>query len=192
MTRSFKAVLLESLLDHDGFRQALSVDELAEHARTVFQRRRRFIPDLRTDLQDLDDAKAGQLLRYWRANPINAWTWGNRSGQSRAWFEIREGCFCPTFDVAGEDLDTFQSMVRELVDYRFAAYEPRLTSVGADCTESGRYAQQTSGCHRASRRRRRSLPVAACHQDGGRPLSTQGRSPGLSGDRGGRGDAAIG
>jgi phage repressor protein C with HTH and peptisase S24 domain len=29
--------------------------------------------------------------------------------------------------VAVEDLDTFQSMVRELVDYRFAAYEPRLT-----------------------------------------------------------------
>ncbi|MFB1490187.1 MULTISPECIES: DEAD/DEAH box helicase family protein [unclassified Thiocapsa] len=131
MTRSFKAVLLESLLDHDGFRQPLSVEELAEHARTVFRRRRRFIPDLRTDLQDLDDAKAGQWLRYWRANPINAWTGGNRSGQSRAWFEVREGRFSPTFDVAGEDLDTFQSMVRELVDYRFAAYEPRLTKTTA-------------------------------------------------------------
>ncbi|CRI67452.1 Type III restriction protein res subunit (fragment) [Thiocapsa sp. KS1] len=137
MTRSFKAVLLESLLDHDGFRQPLSVDELAEHARTVFQRRRRFVPDLRTDLQDLDDAKAGQWLRYWRANPINAWIGGNRSGQSRAWFEIREGRFCPTFDVVGEDLDTFQSMVRELVDYRFAAYEPRLTktSTGEEGSE---------------------------------------------------------
>ena len=132
MTRSFKAVLLESLLDCDGFRQHLSVEELAEHARTVFERRRRFIPDLRTDLQDLDDAKAGKWLRYWRDNPINAWTGGNRSGESHAWFEIRDGRFCPTFDVAGEDLDTFQSMVRELIDYRFAAYEPRLTKASTD------------------------------------------------------------
>ncbi|NCC39470.1 MAG: helicase, partial [Gammaproteobacteria bacterium] len=144
MTRSFKAVLLETVLDLDGFRQPLTLEALAEHARAVFRRRRRFIPDIRADLQDLDAVDPDQWLRYWRGNPINAWTGGNRSGQSRSWFESRDGRLHPTFEIADEDIETFQSMVRELVDYRFAAYEPRLPKITPDEVAPTNDQEQTS------------------------------------------------
>ena len=47
MVRSFKAVLLEALLELDGFRSPPEVEELAARALEVFRRRRRFIADIR-------------------------------------------------------------------------------------------------------------------------------------------------
>lgn len=126
MTKSFKAVLLESLLENDGFRQPPTLDALAEQALEIFHRRRGFITDIRDDLRDLEAVDAGQWLRYWQGNPINAWVGGNKDREARRWFELRDGRLQPTFAVADEELGTFQAMVQELVDYRLAAYEPRL------------------------------------------------------------------
>ncbi len=126
MTKCFKAVLLESLLDLDGFRQPPTVEDLAAQALEVFRRRRGFITDIRKDLQQIDDIDAGKWLSYWKGNPINAWTGGNRAGDAKRWFEVAQGRFRPTFPVADEERATFQAMVQELVDYRLAAYEPRL------------------------------------------------------------------
>ena len=66
--------------------------------------------------------------RYWSGNPINAWTGGNRKSAASPWFEVRDGHFAPTFAVADDERAVFQGMVQELVDYRLAAYEPRLAS----------------------------------------------------------------
>ena len=84
MTKCFKAVLLESLLDLDGFRQPPTVEDLAAQALEVFRRRRGFITDIRKDLQQIDDIDAGKWLSYWKGNPINAWTGGNRAGRRQA------------------------------------------------------------------------------------------------------------
>ena len=126
MTKCFKAVLLESLLDLDGFHQPPTVEDLAAQALEVFRRRRGFITDIRKDLQQIDDIDAGKWLGYWKGNPINAWTGGNRAGDAKRWFEVAQGRFRATFPVADEERATFQAMVQELVDYRLAAYEPRL------------------------------------------------------------------
>ena len=126
MTKCFKAVLLESLLDLDGFHQPPAVEDLAAQALEVFRRRRGFITDIRKDLRQIDAIDAGKWLSYWKGNPINAWTGGNRAGDARRWFEVAQGRFRPTFPVADEERATFQAMVQGLVDYRLAAYEPRL------------------------------------------------------------------
>ena len=126
MVKCFKAVLLESLLDLDGFHRPPTVEDLAAQALEVFRRRRRFIPDIRKDLQQIDEVDERKWLSYWKGNPINAWTGGNRGGDAKSWFEVAEGGFQATFAVASEERDTFQAMVQELVDYRLAAYEPRL------------------------------------------------------------------
>ncbi len=126
MTRSFKAILLESLLELDGFLTLPQVADLADRALHVFRRRRGFIGDIREDLRDLDRVDPARWLAYWSANPINAWTGGNRKSEARPWFEVRDGHFAPTFAVAEDDRAVFQDMVQELVDYRLAAYEPRL------------------------------------------------------------------
>lgn len=126
MVRSFKAVLLESLLENDGFRNPPTVEDLATQALDVFRRRRSFIVDIKKDLQDLDDIVPGKWLTYWNGNPINAWVGGNKAGDAQRWFELRDGRFCTTFRVPREEIGTFQSMAQELVDYRLAAYEQRL------------------------------------------------------------------
>lgn len=126
MVRSFKAVLLESMLVLDGFRTPPSVEDLAARALEVFRRRRRFVADIRKDLRDLDTIAPGKWLSYWKGNPINAWTGGNRAADARRWFEVRDGRFRPTFTVAEDEREAFQAMVQELVEYRLAAYEPRL------------------------------------------------------------------
>jgi len=126
MTKCFKAVLLESLLDLDGFRQPPTVEDLAAQGLEVFRRRRGFVTDIRKDLQKIDHVDPGKWLNYWKGNPVNAWTGGNRAGDAKRWFGVAQGRFRATFPVTDEERATFQAMVQELVDYRLAAYEPRL------------------------------------------------------------------
>lgn len=126
MTKSFKAVLLEALLENDGFRNPPTLDALAEQALGVFRRRRNFIADIRKDLRNIDAIDMPQWTTYWKGNPVNAWTGGNRKQHDRNWFEESAGYFRPTFAISEDEHEVFQSMVQELVDYRLASYEPRL------------------------------------------------------------------
>ncbi|MCF7983609.1 MAG: DEAD/DEAH box helicase family protein [Thiohalocapsa sp.] len=126
MVKCFKAVLLESMLDLDGFRKPPTVDALAEQALAVFRRRRRFIVDIREDLRRIDEIDAGKWKRYWAGNPINALIGGNRKQDAKRWFRISQDRFEPTFSITDEEQEAFHAMIRELVDYRLAAYEPRL------------------------------------------------------------------
>ena len=135
MTKCFKAVLLESMLDLDGFQKPPTVEGLSAQALEVFRRRRRFIKDIRGEFQQIDKIDAGRWLGYWKGNPINAWTGGNRGGEAKRWFAVADGRFRPTFSVSEEERDTFQAMVQELVDYRLAAYEPRLPKSAPDDAE---------------------------------------------------------
>lgn len=131
MVKSFKAVLLESLLENDGLRHPPKVEDLADEALEVFRRRRSFITDIRQDLQAIDTVDPKKWRSYWKGNPINAWTGGNKKDDAKPWFELREGRFHPTFEARDDEVETFQTMVQELVDYRLAAYEPRLPKTSA-------------------------------------------------------------
>ncbi len=139
MTKSFKAVLLETLLEHDGFQNPPTIEFLASQALNVFKRRRRFISDIREDLQDVDQINEKKWLTYWKGNPINAWIGGNRKQGARVWFGISDGRFVPTFSINENLLEDFNSMVQELIDYRLAAYEPRLKSGQSETDPIGVY-----------------------------------------------------
>jgi len=125
MTRSFKMVLLEALLELDGFTRPPEADRLAAQSLEVLRRRRALIADIREDLRDIDRAEPAGWQRYWRDNPVSAWTGGNRYEETRPWFRVADGVFRPCFIVKPEDLETFEAMVQELVDYRLAAYQHR-------------------------------------------------------------------
>lgn len=131
MTKSFKAVLLEALLEHDGFRMPPTLPELAAWSLEVFRRRRGFVSDIKADLRDLDRLDEEKWISYWNRNPVNAWTGGNRKGASNPFFEIVDDRLLSIFTVDDELLDTFATMLRELIDYRLAAYEPRLPEAGS-------------------------------------------------------------
>lgn len=130
MTRSFKMVLLEALLELEGFSRPPEVERLATQSLEVFRRRRTLIADIHEELRDIEQVEVSDWQRYWRDNPINAWTGGNRSEYAHPWFRIAEGVFEPTFTVEPENVETFAAMVQELVDYRLAAYQNRTGQSG--------------------------------------------------------------
>ncbi|MEN8133245.1 MAG: DEAD/DEAH box helicase family protein [Pseudomonadota bacterium] len=127
LTRSFKMVLLEALLEMDGFTKPPTTESLAKQSYIVIQRRRVLLKDLPErykGISDLNDKQAMQWHHYWRRNPVNAWVGGNRRGGEH-FFNIRGGNFLFNGTVPNGLRDSFSLLLQELVDYRFLRYEAR-------------------------------------------------------------------
>ncbi|WP_426416762.1 DUF3427 domain-containing protein [Aestuariirhabdus sp. LZHN29] len=137
LTRSFKMVLLEAFLEMNGFSEAPSVELLARKSFDVLKRRPTLNPDLPniySELTNLDGVNQTKWVAYWKQNPINAWIGGNRS-KGPFYFSQQDGNFSFTGNVVSELLDPLYVLTQELVNYRFLSYEVRLskekdTSVG--------------------------------------------------------------
>lgn len=125
MNKSFKMVLLEALLEHEGLIEHPTLKTLAQQSLAIFQRRRTLISDIREDLQNIDSLNPAQWQRYWDSNPVNAWIGGNRDGGAQALFQVTDDKFVPRFEVETEEWETLADLLQELVDFRFASYEAR-------------------------------------------------------------------
>lgn len=173
MTKCFKMVLLQALLELDGFSHAPTADSLTRRSLEVFQRRRQLVPDVREDLRDVDNPDTSAWTRYWRDNPINAWIGGN-TRDAGCWFHLEGDGFVPTFTVGPDDLEPFTSMVQELVDYRLAAYLPRLQ---AD-TEQNNVVPFPESAHRTELPYFPNIQIACGHFKAGRADAEEYRSLG--------------
>jgi superfamily II DNA or RNA helicase/SAM-dependent methyltransferase/SOS-response transcriptional repressor LexA len=125
MTKSFKMVLLEALLEVDGLRRPVALEALAQRSRGVLDRRRPLLADLPAEVRTIAAADPA-WARYWRDNPVKAWTGGNRPPGTTAPFKVEGSTFALTQSVPGEMAPALATMLQELVDYRLAAYEVRL------------------------------------------------------------------
>ena len=63
---------------------------------------------------------------YWKSNPINAWTGGNKSDASQAFFKVEKDQFIFQGDIPENEIAIFLAFVGELIDYRYMQYEERL------------------------------------------------------------------
>lgn len=125
MTKSFKMVLLEALFELDGLGQPVPLKALAQQSRGVLDRRRPLLADLPTEVRTIAAADPA-WARYWRDNPVKAWTGGNRPPGTTAPFKLEGSTFALTQSVPAELAPALAAMLQELVDYRLAAYEVRL------------------------------------------------------------------
>lgn len=132
MTKSFKMVLLDALLEHGGLVEPPTRKELSDQSLAIFQRRRNLIADIKPELQNIDSLNPAIWQRYWEKNPINAWIGGNGAGEVKAWFHIFDDRFTPRFKVQEDELTLLSDLLQELVDYRFASYEARSASTAMD------------------------------------------------------------
>ncbi len=132
MSKSFKMVLLEALLETDGWRTPAPLSAIAERSWQVMQRRRMLLTDLPPELRTLSTGASPEWFNYWRRNPINAWIGGNRAAGERGDFRIENEYLLPAFSVSETDYPVFETMVQELLDYRLAAYEAR--RIGSEAT----------------------------------------------------------
>ncbi|MBU3824598.1 MAG: DEAD/DEAH box helicase family protein [Candidatus Oceanisphaera merdipullorum] len=146
LTKSFKIILLQALLELDGLRTPPSLQALAEQSRYVLERH----PDLlQLDLQPAQQAMTADSnawLTYWKNNPIthSSNISSNRkvaetsqvydvsaTGQNQTakyWFSRDNERFTPDFSFPQQELDTLHQMMQELVDLRLAEYRRRKTN----------------------------------------------------------------
>ncbi|CAN5907966.1 hypothetical protein BH11MYX4_BH11MYX4_05070 [soil metagenome] len=125
MTKCFKMITLEALLEANALREGMPLRDLALRSHALLRRS----PDLFAEVADevrlaeLDDAAEKKWLAYWRRNPIDAWTAPKKVG--RTWFKIDGERFVAAFAVTADDAAAVAELTRELVDYRLAQYRGR-------------------------------------------------------------------
>lgn len=125
MTKSFKMVLLEAWLELDGLRKPVPLDLLAQRSRGVLERRRTLLADVPAELRTAP-ATDTAWTRYWRDNPVKAWTGGNRPIGTQAPFTLEGSAFKLAQPALADQAPALAALLQELVDYRLAAYEVRL------------------------------------------------------------------
>lgn len=136
LVKSFKLVLLEALIELDGFTTPPSIATLAMKSFDVLQRRRVLLNDLPDKFREVSEISLDQTnvwLKYWSKNPIDAWVGANTS-TATAHFQIENGVFRFRQSISQSRLVTFSEMVQELVDFRYRKYESRIeqqTPVGS-------------------------------------------------------------
>jgi superfamily II DNA or RNA helicase/HKD family nuclease len=139
LTKSFKLVLLEAMVELEGFSNPPTTEALATKSFEVLQRRRVLLVDLPKQYSKLTELKGNSVnawRKYWLDNPINAWIGGNTAGNS-VFFALNDDKFEFGSAVPTELYDTFVILVQELVNYRFIQYEARLANKGQTATPTG-------------------------------------------------------
>src|SRR5690554_6476396 len=125
LTKSFKIILLQALLELDGLNNPPTLEKLAEQSRYVLERH----PDLLAlDLPSAQKTLLGnskQWLSYWKKNPIKFSTGGDAGSKAAYWFEQKDNHYVPRFKLPDNAMETLHQMVQELLDYRFAEYRRR-------------------------------------------------------------------
>jgi len=105
MTKSFKMVLLEALVEIDGLRSPPTLDALAVRSREVLERRHDLLRDLSTENRELQ-ASSIEWRRYWRKNPVDAWIGRNCTDSAGAYFRIENDRFRIVVDIPTGDDDS--------------------------------------------------------------------------------------
>jgi superfamily II DNA or RNA helicase len=129
LTKSFKLVTIEALIDLDGFNNNITTLQLAEKCFEIIKRRPLLIVDIHEEYQGIEklsEKNKNKWHQYWLHNPINAWVGGNTALEN-AFFEITNGCLIYKNGVSTRLCDVFNSMLLEIVEYRYIQYEARLS-----------------------------------------------------------------
>jgi superfamily II DNA or RNA helicase/HKD family nuclease/predicted house-cleaning noncanonical NTP pyrophosphatase (MazG superfamily) len=125
MTKSFKMVVLRSLLDEGCLTSGMPVREIARYFRTHFSREANRFDVVGTRVEDIAHCAEDILLRYVLENPIHAWVGGNKEEPSR-WFayDSGRGVFLYTGPNPRHG-EVFAAALRERVDYQLMRYQQR-------------------------------------------------------------------
>jgi len=127
MTKSFKMVVLEALLEADALTNGLEIETLCGRSRAIMLRSPELVADL--DSKELGDPRTASdeaWRDYWTKWPLQHWTTAKPPQ-----FRLTETRFDPLFAVPAAARQAFVAMVRELVDYRLYLYRRRRAAEAA-------------------------------------------------------------
>ncbi len=125
MTKCFKMVTLEAMLEEGRLLDGMPVRDLAVRAHALLRRSPELFDDVAMEERtaELDTARVARWIAYWRRNPIAAWT--APRGDRRSWFRVDADRFVLDLVVPAELGSALARLTRELVDYRLARYRAR-------------------------------------------------------------------
>jgi superfamily II DNA or RNA helicase len=120
MSKSFKMVLLEALLEAGVPARGMALSELAERSLAILRRSPELLKDLEgvKALGDWRDPEPKTFLGYWKVNPVQAWT-------EKPWFRVEGERFIQRLPMPEDAREAFLALTQELVDYRLAQYRAR-------------------------------------------------------------------
>jgi hypothetical protein len=124
MSKSFKMILLEAFQELDGWRVPPRLETVVARSWEVMQRRPSLFRDLPESMRTVRGSIPRDWSSYWKQNPVDAWLGRNTSDSDPA-FVIHNDRFKPVFTVEPGLIDSFSSLVQEIIDYRLAGYDTR-------------------------------------------------------------------
>nr|WP_228530930.1 MULTISPECIES: DUF3427 domain-containing protein [Myxococcaceae] len=116
MTKSYKMLVVQALLNRDALPGTLAIEELVSEVRRLAERS----AQLRADVGDALQSPSA-LRTLLERNPIDAWTGAKGTG-GRAYFAYDGSTLRSTVDVSEDARPELQGLARELVDWRLAEY----------------------------------------------------------------------
>jgi superfamily II DNA or RNA helicase len=126
VSKGYKLVLLQTLLEHKAIMNQSSVQQLARWAYQWFADRPDWQQDLPGSLSPLAAINASTWQAHWRKMPITHWCTAERSGE--CWFHVDDMNFSFQQTINVDSIDSFIRMTQEILDWRFAQYaSDRLT-----------------------------------------------------------------
>lgn len=137
LTKSYKMVTLQALIELNGFATPQPLSDIAEQAFDVLSRRQK----LRGDLMDVqmvegiaqyssfaavpNDLKK-QWQKYWKKNPIGSLC-GTWTAQDIV-FEVKDDNLHFMPDLKRLDTQSFHNMLQDLIDYQLFRYTPKTSA----------------------------------------------------------------
>lgn len=121
VSKSYKLVLLQTLLEQQAINRSVSVQELAQWAKDWFLAHARWLADLPSSLQNLEKVSDSQWLNHWRKMPIHHWCTPEQ-GSNIEWFAQDSDQFHYQQSLHALDLPTFSAMTEEILAWRLAHY----------------------------------------------------------------------
>jgi superfamily II DNA or RNA helicase/diadenosine tetraphosphate (Ap4A) HIT family hydrolase len=116
ITKSYKLVTLQAVVELGGLSAPVSVPDLAVRAHEIMRSDPRLAVDVEGHLTDAAD----KWERYWRQWPIAAWTGSLRGTEDSGLFRVENDQFIPAIGLVQDS--TLVDLVAELIDYRLCRY----------------------------------------------------------------------
>ena len=122
VSKSYKLVLLQTLLDRSLLNQSVTVQQLALWAKQWFLEHPKWLQDLPSSFISFESVSDNKWLTHWRKMPIHYWC-EPEQGSQVSWFTNEGMNFRFSQEIQSDELLLLIKMTQEILDWRLAYYQ---------------------------------------------------------------------
>lgn len=141
LSKSYKLVLLKTLLNEDHFHFPISTSEIAEKSKAWYLDNPEWMDELPESLKPLEYISSKKWLTHWKNNPMTFLS-TPESQSGIAWFSLADLSFRFNGLVDHDYSVVFKAMTHEIVEWRMAAYKAGRLVVAPNATHPNQSTQK--------------------------------------------------